>query len=39
MESDIESAIRLFNHWVITVLDANNTPIATKQTANSLLLD
>jgi hypothetical protein len=38
MESDIQGTIHLFNHWVITVLDASNTPLATKQTANSLLL-
>jgi hypothetical protein len=37
MESDIEGTIRLFNHWVINVLDASNTPIVTKQKANSLL--
>lgn len=39
MESDIEGTIHLFNHWVIMVLDTNNTPAATKQTANSLLSD
>jgi hypothetical protein len=39
MESDIEGALFLFNRWVINVLDASNTPVATKQTASSLLLD
>ncbi len=39
MESDLDGTIRLFNQWVTTVLDAANTPIATKQTANFLLLD
>ena len=38
MESDTEGTIRLFNHWVVSILNANNIPIATKQTANSLLL-
>lgn len=39
MESDIDGTIRLFNHRVIAVLDASNTPMTTKQTVNSLLSD
>ena len=38
MESDTQSAIFQFNHWVVSILNASNIPIATKQTANSLLL-
>jgi hypothetical protein len=29
--------IGCFNRWVIDVLDASNTPLATKQRANALL--
>lgn len=36
MEEDIDSSIRLFNRWVVSVLDASNTPVSTKEKAMSL---
>lgn len=38
MERAPGRAISLFNRWVITTLDARNTPVATKEKARTLLI-
>jgi hypothetical protein len=38
MDKEQERVIELFNRWIITPLDAPNTPQATKHKARSLLL-
>jgi len=36
IERDPERALALFNRWVVTTLDANNTPVTTKEIARRL---